>query len=105
MPIENLADYLFARRNPDVSLANFAHILDQLTWTMNDEGAEIEAARQRWLAGDDPEKAEIALLMDETFPYDSRDEMTREFTRLTQRWSHLVPVCKKILKQWDQQES
>lgn len=105
MPLDNIADYLFARRNPDVSLTNMAHILDQLTWAMNDEGAEIEAARQRWLAGDNAEKVEVALLMDETFPYESREEMTREFDRLSKRWPNLAPICKKILKQWDQQGS
>jgi len=103
MPHENLADTLFARRNPDVSLANFADLLDRLTWTIQGGEDEIEAARARWLAGDDEEKVEIALLMDERFPYETKTDMDRELARIAAKWPRLGTLCKRTIRQWEQQ--
>ena len=102
--IPDLAAYLLAHRNPDVSLANLADTLDRLTWILDEPAAElIESTRQVWLLSDDPLAVEVALLMDETFPCDTREELARQFLRITQKFPKLDSLCKKILKQWDTQ--
>lgn len=91
-PAWNVADVLLRRRAPNLEPAALADVLDSLTWTMDDNGAEILAARRRWMDGDDPYAAEVAIVMDEGIPFEPAD-MLSKLAALEQRWPQLKARC------------
>jgi hypothetical protein len=100
---EVMMEFLFSRRTPNLPPKGLAEVLDRLIWCMNDQGAELLQVRKKWLEGGDKEKVRIALAMDEVFPCESREDMTRLFTKITSRWPDLKDACQAVLEQWDRQ--
>jgi hypothetical protein len=91
-PAFNVADVLLRRRAPNLEPAALAEVLDLLTWTMDDNGAEILAARRRWMDSEDLYAAEVAITMDEGIPFEPA-LMLSKLTVLEQRWPRLKARC------------
>ncbi|WP_224248985.1 hypothetical protein [Hyalangium gracile] len=100
--MENIADFLFSRRAQALPDQGFAEILEELMWALDEEMAsQIISARQQWLEGDNIEKARIALLMRDSFPYDSRDRLTEVLNQVRRKWPELEKECAVTLSAWD----
>lgn len=100
---DDIAEYLFAHRARALPPAALAEALDRLIWVLDDNGASIHNAQRRWLRGDDEAKVEVALMMDEVFPFADRDEMASILSSVAARWPRLAPLCKEVIEQWDAQ--
>ena len=53
--------------------------------------------REKWLQGESLERCEIALEMNETFPFDSINEMINVFEALVSKWPQLRGHCDSII--------
>ncbi len=101
--MENIAEYLFNRRAPNLPPTALAEILDRLVWTMDDNGAEIHEAMRRWISSGDLEHAQVALACSEAFLYSSRQEIVQAFEQVCGRFPDLRRRCDEILAKWDRQ--
>jgi hypothetical protein len=99
---EEMMEFLFERRTPNLPPRGLAEIFDRLLWCMDDNGTELAHVCRKWLAGENEAKIRIALAMTDIFPADSRDEMTELFAKITSRWLDLKPTCESILAAWDE---
>src|SRR5262245_9771781 len=97
MTTEEMMEFLFERRAPNLPHAGLAEIFDRLLWCMDDNGSEVDQVIQKWVAGDDQAKVRIALAMSEMYPAKSREELTDLFARITKRWPELKANCDAIL--------
>lgn len=93
----DLAEQLYNRKAPGYPLEDFADILSRLIWALDDNGAELLAARQRWIESDDQDKVELALRMDEVYPYATLSEMVDSLSRISKRWPHLKHLCDELI--------
>lgn len=100
---EMLMEFLYDSRAPNLPSTGLGEVFDRLIWCMNDNGKEILRVRRKWLGGDEIQKVQIALAMDEVFPCDTREEMAEVFVSLVERWPCLKCVCDSILAKWDAQ--
>lgn len=80
-----------------------SEVLDRLVWIFADNGAEIATLREEWLDGDDVIRLEIALRMQDLFPYNDRPTMILKFDRIKRRWPELQRLCQGIVERWDEQ--
>jgi hypothetical protein len=103
--IEDVMEFLVDNRTPDLELNVLADIFDRLIWVVDDNGAGIGIVRRKWLNGDDATRVEVALRMEEVFPFQSREEMEGTFSEISRRWPRFGHLCEKILHQWDIQFS
>lgn len=101
----NIADIIFDRRSKSATPDGIADILGRLIWLMDDNGAEIHEALVRWVESGDLERAEVALLCDEVFLFNTREEMTASFSRLCAKFPTLKVQCDEIIQQWDHQRA
>lgn len=99
----SMMEFIVENRAAELSPKVLADLFDRLIWIMNDNGYSISKVRQQWLAGSDILRLEVALLMSETFPFNSRLEMEQEFLRISNSWPQFRGVCDQILEQWDLQ--
>jgi hypothetical protein len=99
----NIAELIYQRRSKSADPEWIADILGRLIWLMDDNGSEIQEALDRWLESGSHEQARIALSLDETFPYRTREEMIEGFSRLQSRFPDLKSRCDEIVLKWDQQ--
>lgn len=74
---------------------DLADVLDSLIWVLDDNGAEINEARRRWIEGDDPYAAELAIQMNESIPYEPK-LMASKLDALEARWPHLSLRCQQL---------
>lgn len=100
---EEMMEFLFDRRTPDLPPRGLAEIFERLLWCMDDNGTEVAHVCRKWLAGENEAKVRIALAMTELFPAESRDEMTELFAKITSRWPGLKDICDSWLAAWDEQ--
>ena len=91
----NVADYLYGRRARSLRAEDLADVLDSLVWVMDDNGAEVDEARRRWIDGDDPFAAEVALGMEEGLPFEP-ETMLAKLRLIEARWPHLRARCEVI---------
>lgn len=101
--MSDVMDFLVENRAPELKPAVLADIFDRLIWIVRDNGEEISKVRKLWLEGNDPLRAEIALLMSEVFPYSSRSELRSKLAELSIRWPKLQQLCDRLLSDWDNQ--
>lgn len=97
----DIAEYLFSNKTRSVAPQFVADILDRLIWIVDDEnGNQILDTRDKWLEGDDPERAHVALLMRETLPLKSLERAIEVLTRVKSRWPQFSRECDEIIEQW-----
>ena len=99
--IEDVMNFLIEERAPYLDPKVLANMFDRMIWTLNDNGAEITKVTADWVEGDDEYKVEVALLMEESFPYNDRATMEEQFSRLRGRWPRFGTLCERVLQQWD----
>lgn len=77
-----------------------AKTLDSLIWCLADNGHQIILAQERWLrAAQDKHRVEIALAMNETFPFQTLAEMSSVFSHVCSVWPELETHCDRTLKE------
>jgi len=105
MNIETIMNYLFVQRAEGLSNQALADVFDRLIWCTADNGKAICMVREKWLEGDSFEKCEIALSMNETFPYENISKMEDVFKSIISKWSYLKTKCDEIVKSRIEQDS
>ncbi len=100
--MEHVMDYLIDHRSSSVRSSSLSDIIERLLWCLDGPSeTAIFKVQSKWLGGDDVRRVEVALFMEESFPYDNRDEMVKEFSRITSKWPHLQARCEEVLQEWD----
>lgn len=74
MTTEEMMEFLFERRAPNLPPAGLAEIFDRLLWCMDDNGSEVDQVIRKWVTGEDEAKVRIALAMSETYPAKRRTD-------------------------------
>jgi hypothetical protein len=69
----SIADLIVERAAKGAQPEWVAEVLEQLVWLMDDNGAEVTSAVERWLQGDDERKVRIALAIEGVFPFRNRE--------------------------------
>lgn len=87
---------LFAHRAVGLPAHALADVLDRMIWCLDDNGAALLRVREDWLQSDELERVEVALAMDETFPFEDRKTMEEVFARISAKWPHLAQRCDTI---------
>lgn len=99
----SLADHIFAERASGVRLDWIADVLAFLVWLTRDNGAAICQSLRAWLAGDNEEKAAVALVFDEVFLWNTEAEMNELLSNVESRFPRLVPLCGMVRSRWEAQ--
>lgn len=69
MQIENILEFIVHHRAPGLDFSAIGDLFDRLTWTLDDNGAEIDRVRRKWLETEkDIDKVRAALAMSDSFP-------------------------------------
>jgi hypothetical protein len=97
----DVMNFIVANRAPNLDAEAVADIFARLVWILEDNGGELASVRCDWLEGDDVVKVEIALLIEDVYPYKEREKMQAVFQRIAERWPRLGAPCRKIMDAWD----
>jgi hypothetical protein len=81
-------------RAPGLRQRDLADLFDRLLWLTKDNGSEVLQVRDQWLTGDDPEKVEIALLMNEVFPAKDKRSMVELFNDICRKWPGISQIMR-----------
>src|SRR5262245_27679365 len=98
--IAEIMNALFAGRVPGLPVKGLAEVFERLTWCLVN-AEEVQDVRADWLRGDLREKVEIALAMEETFPFKKRAELVAAMNQIASRWPDLRTRCEELVKDWD----
>ena len=91
-------DFLFDHRVPGLPPTALAEVFDRLIWCLADQGEMLLNVRQSWLASDDRDRVEVALAMNETYPFTKLEEMEATFRKIVSRWPDLEPRCAEMVQ-------
>lgn len=94
--ISSIMEMLYTHRAPALPPKGLAEVFDRLIWCLDDQGASLLRVREEWLVSGDRARVEIALAMDEAFPFDTSAEMTKVFSRISARWPELSGACERV---------
>jgi hypothetical protein len=89
-------DTLYERRAPALRPEALADIFDRLLWCLDDEGAALLEVREKWLMSHDRGRVEVALAMNETFPFNDPLKMVEVLDSISTRWPDLSAQCQRI---------
>ena len=95
---EDIMEFLYANRAPALPPEALAEVFDRLVWCLEDNGAALLSVREDWLRSDDRERVEIALTMDEVYPFHSEDDMRQTFEAISARWPDLHGRCEALIE-------
>ncbi|WP_144395617.1 hypothetical protein [Pleionea sediminis] len=98
MNTEAIMESLFESRAPNLPADGLAEVFDRLIWCLADNGAEICKVKEKWLESDSFDRCSIALHMNETFPYETIEEMKSSFDKIVSKWPQFSDKCDEILK-------
>ena len=90
-------DFLYSERVAGLPPSALAEIFDRMIWCLADQGATLLKVRESWLLSDEKERVEIALAMDETYPFNERAKMAAVFAQISDKWPDLAPRCEELL--------
>jgi len=90
-------DFLYSERVQGLPASALAEVFDRLIWCLSDQGASLLQVRESWLKSDEKDRVEIALAMNETYPFNDAREMEVAFGRITGRWPELGSRCAELL--------
>ncbi|MDC8756038.1 hypothetical protein [Janthinobacterium fluminis] len=96
-------EHIVANRVNGLPADAVSEVFDRLIWCMVDNGEEIGQVRREWFHSDDKYKVEVALNMNEVYPFPTRAEMESHFTRIASCWPDLNDKCEHWLAKWDEQ--
>jgi hypothetical protein len=87
---------LFEHRAPGLPPNALAEIFDRMIWCLDDEGAALLRIREAWLTSGDRGRVEVALAMDETFPFADPKKMGEVLGNISAKWPDLALRCRNI---------
>ena len=96
--IAQVMTFLYSQRAPSLPASALAEVFDRLIWCMADQGAGLLLEREYWLRSEEKGRVEIALAMDETYPFGDISEMEMVFAKISERWPDLKPRCADLLE-------
>lgn len=91
-----IMDMLMDHRAPALPPKGLAEVFDRLIWCMDDQGTSLLSVCEDWLESDDRDRVEVALAMDEAFPYANPETMDEVFSQISTRWPDLADTCDRI---------
>lgn len=94
--MSDLMDLLLTHTARELPAKALAEVFDRLIWCLDDEGSAILRVREAWLRSDDRRRVEVALAMDETYPFVDALEMDEVLSRVAVRWPDLSTLCRAI---------
>jgi hypothetical protein len=94
-------DYLADRLAADLDPQAFADLLDSLSWSVDDNGRQIEATRARWLREGDRVRTHVAALMSDAFPGRTREDVVGNLGAAAARFPELRARTDTIIEHWD----
>ena len=97
MKNNEMMEFLFANRAPSLPPQALADVFDQLIWCMADNGEALLKVREDWLRSNDKPRVEIALAMNETYPFDDASEMEAVFSQISEKWPELSARCRQLM--------
>jgi hypothetical protein len=94
----DVADYLFEHSRGVIREwpRGLAEVFELLVWTMDDNGAEVMRAVERWLLSDDPERVRVAVEVREVFPFRHLAEMDAALEVVKARWPEVASHCDRL---------
>ena len=96
-------NYLIERKIDELPASALSEVLDRLIWCFDDNGRELLKGRELWLSSNDKFKIEVALLMDEVFPYETINEMEDKLHQISKKWPEFSERCLDLINQRKQQ--
>jgi hypothetical protein len=91
-------DYLVDSQVENLKPSVMADLFHRMIWIVADNGGEIERVRETWLKGGDFKRVQIALFMQETFPFVVREEMEGVLSLIAKKWPSLSERCQDLSK-------
>jgi len=101
MRMDVAIEYLLGRLAKDTPTESFSGLLLQLTWLMDDQGADIHRIMRNWLDADQIEKVKVALLIEEVLLLTSDEAYQTTVARIVGRWPELEPMCYEFQQMWE----
>jgi hypothetical protein len=95
--MSRLMDLVAMHRAPELAPTAVAEVFDRLVWCFDDNGHELERVREAWLQSDDRWRVEVALSMQETFPFQDAKVMETILARVGFRWPDLEAKCESVI--------
>ncbi len=103
--MSHIMNSLMAHRAELLPPKGLAEVFDRLIWCLDDNGESLLRIREEWLQSDDRDRVDVALAMDEVFPFKDENMMNRVFLRISSRWPDLAETCAHIRAARDEQHS
>jgi hypothetical protein len=94
--VEQIMEYLYKHRAPALPPEGLAEVFDRLIWCLDDNGADVMRVIETWLQSSERPRVEIALALEEVFPFNEREQMETVFAAISSRWPDLVGRCCEI---------
>jgi hypothetical protein len=94
--MSNVMDWLIGHRAPALPADALAEVFDRMIWCLDDNGGALLQVREQWLVSEDRDRVEIALAMQETFPFQEAAKMNEVFARISAKWPELAASCEAI---------
>jgi hypothetical protein len=91
-----IMDTLMNHRATALPPKGLAEVFDRLIWCLDDQGTSLLRVREDWLESGDRDRVEVALAMDEVFPYADPHKMDDVFSDIAMRWPDLAGACDRI---------
>ncbi|MCB9796283.1 MAG: hypothetical protein H6741_26615 [Alphaproteobacteria bacterium] len=89
-------ELLLRHRAPALPPYALAEVFDRLLWCLDDDGHALMSIVEEWLLSDNRDRVEIALAMNEAFPFREAEEMERALAGIALRWPELTPRCQEL---------
>ena len=86
-------EHFVAHRVSNLPAEALADVFDRLIWCFADNGHAICAVRREWLQSADEYKVDIALSMNEVFPFPTRVQMEEHLHRVVLQFPRLRDKC------------
>lgn len=86
-------EFFVAHKAASLLAEALAEVFDRLIWCLADNGHAIGVVRNEWLQSADEYKVEIALSMDEIFPFPTRAQMEEHLHRIARQFPRLRDRC------------
>lgn len=97
MTMTDLIGFLYVHRAPALPAGTLADLFDCMIWCCAEEQATcLLQVREDWLRSAERARVEIALAMDEVYPFDTGDEMERVFAEIEERWPEFAGRCEEL---------
>jgi hypothetical protein len=94
--MRNLMEFLCSHRMRSLPPSALADVFDRLIWCLDDNGEALGKVRESWLTSNDRELVEIALAMNEVFPFADGSEMNQVLARVAKTWPDLAARCDQL---------